>query len=129
MEQAEKMGHIHEASCYEEPQLVCEQDEAPQHQHEENCYSTVGDPICGFAEGEGEHTHGGSRYQAEQVSNCGEKELRRHKHTDECADGSYSLAEVIAHQHTDEYICETEESSEQVQTCPLPEHEHTPETG
>ena len=72
--------HEHDASCYQDGELVCQLPEIEEHVHDKDCYKTERELTCGKEETDG-HTHSDKCYKIAKNLICGKEE---HLHNESC---------------------------------------------
>lgn len=125
-----KEAHTHTEECYEEviiaPQKVlnCTKKALGIHEHEDECYDSDQNLICGYADFV-VHTHDEKCYDENGNLVCELPKIKEHEHTASCyteekGELTCGQEESEGHQHSDD--CYTEEKDEL--TCTVIEHEH-----
>ena len=98
-------GHTHDDSCYaSEGDLLCGLTESEGHAHSESCYCPGGELLCGLEQVPG-HTHGETCYDENGNLVCTETESESHTHSEECycpgGELTCSLEESEGHTHSE----------------------------
>lgn len=123
-------GHIHSEECKAQDgeTLTCGYADYVIHTHDENCYDSDGNLICGLDEVK-EHRHTaecykeilpqteGENQEVEKELICSEPEVIYHEHNENCFDENGTLIckeqQVLKHQHTDQcFVTENEDTKE-----------------
>lgn len=127
-------GHVHSEECKAQDgeTLTCGYADYVIHTHDENCYDSEGNLICGLDEVK-EHRHTAECYkeilpqtegedqEVEKELICSEPEVIYHEHNENCFDENGTLVckeqQVLKHQHTDQcFVTENEDTKESQET-------------